>query len=290
MCSYPPRISIGMPVYNGERFIREALDSILAQTFKDFEVIISDNASTDGTQDICESYAQRDERVHYYRHEQNRGAAWNFNYVVQAARGEYFKWAAHDDFCAPTFLEGCLKVLDNNPTAVLCQSKTIFTKTDGQFWWEGRSLAQLDSEQPSERFQAALAAFWCLEVFGLLRHDALKKTSLIAPYYGSDKLLLVELSLMGRFKEIPEPLFFRRCHAEQSSRLSAREREIWIDPKAALRFQVPQHRGSLRYLWAIVRTPLNWEERTRCFAILIRYVASAKTWRKFFIKNTPTKV
>ncbi|MFA5300916.1 MAG: glycosyltransferase family 2 protein [Lutibacter sp.] len=92
-----PIVSIGMPVYNGEKFIREALDSLLAQTFTDFELIISDNASTDGTEAICREYAVCDSRIRYVRQSENRGACYNFQFVLDEAKGEYFMWAAADD-------------------------------------------------------------------------------------------------------------------------------------------------------------------------------------------------
>ncbi|NER32003.1 MAG: glycosyltransferase family 2 protein [Symploca sp. SIO1C4] len=289
MSKNSPRISIGMPVYNGERFLQEAIDSILAQTFEDFELIISDNASTDRTEEICRAYATQDQRIHYYRQQQNRGAAWNFNHIVGLARGKYFKWASYDDVCAPTFLARCVEVLDKDPTIVVCHSKTIFTKANGEKWWTGRSLANLDSWEPHVRFQAIISDFWCLEVFGLMRKDVLKTTSLIAPYYGSDRLLLLELSLRGRLKEIPEALFFRRCHRDQSSRLSQQERKTWIDTKGTGPLQFFKNRGSLRYLCAIFQAQLNRHERNRCLSTLMHYIFYSGTWKKFFVKKTPSK-
>jgi glycosyltransferase involved in cell wall biosynthesis len=285
-----PRVSIGLPVYNGKQFLKEALDSILSQTFENFELIISDNASTDGTEEICREYAAKDRRIRYYRHEQNLGAAWNFNHVFELSTGEYFKWAAADDFCASNFLARCVEVLDNDPSVVVSCTKTIFTKSNGQRWWEGRSLTQLDSEKPHQRFQAVISDFWCLEVFGLIRKDLLSKTSLHKPYYGSDRLLLVELSLLGRFREIPESLFFRRCHSNQSSRLSPKEREVWIDPKADRRPKFLRPRGSLEYLRAILTTRLNWYDRMSCLNILSHHLFSLSNWKKFFFKRVPKAV
>ncbi len=115
-----PRVSVGLPVYNGENFIKDALDSILAQTFEDFELIISDNASTDGTQQICRQYTSKDQRIRYIRNDGNIGASKNFNQVFELSSGEYFKWIAHDDLCAPEFLERCVEVLDQDPSIVLC--------------------------------------------------------------------------------------------------------------------------------------------------------------------------
>ena len=120
-----PTVSIGLPVYNGAEYLTQTLDTLLKQSFRDFEIIISDNASTDATQEICTQYQELDPRIKYYRVDENKGAAWNFNRVFQLARGKYFKWAAHDDLILPTFLERCVEVLDNSPDVVL-----VFTKLD----------------------------------------------------------------------------------------------------------------------------------------------------------------
>ena len=117
------RVSMGMPVYNGERYVAEAIESVLQQTFGDFELVISDNGSTDSTRSICEGYAARDPRVRYFRSDANRGATWNFNRVVELSRGEYFRWAAHDDRIRPEYLERCVAVLDADPEAVLCYTQ-----------------------------------------------------------------------------------------------------------------------------------------------------------------------
>ena len=118
MSSSTPKVSLGLPVYNGENFIAQAIESILAQTFTDFELIITDNGSTDRTPKICEAYAARDRRVAYSRNPENLGAAPNFNRAFALSSGRYFKWVAHDDLIAPEFLARCVKVLDNDPSVV----------------------------------------------------------------------------------------------------------------------------------------------------------------------------
>ena len=125
-----PRVSVGMPVYNGERFVAQAIELILSQTFRDFELIISDNASTDATERICREYAERDGRIRYYRSEKNCGAAWNNNHLVHLARGEYFKWQCHDDYCDPTFIEKCLAGIRGDRSVVLCYPQ--FVRVDEQ--------------------------------------------------------------------------------------------------------------------------------------------------------------
>lgn len=119
MKSKPPLVSIGMPVYNGEKYIRRALDSLLGQTYKNFELMISDNASTDETKEICEEYAKRNKRIKYIRQKENMGGANNFNFVLEQATGEYFVWASHDDIWEPCFISELVELLRTNPVAVL---------------------------------------------------------------------------------------------------------------------------------------------------------------------------
>lgn len=108
-----PAVSIGMPVYNGAQYIREALDSLLAQTFSDFELIISDNASSDATKAICEEYARRDSRIRYVRQSENKGAAANFRFVLDRAKADLFMWAAYDDLWAPNYLMDATTLLSD---------------------------------------------------------------------------------------------------------------------------------------------------------------------------------
>jgi glycosyltransferase involved in cell wall biosynthesis len=216
-----PRVSIGLPVYNGERFLEEALDSLLAQTYLDFELIISDNASTDGTREMCRAFAAKDRRVHYYRNLINIGVNRNFNRVFELSRGEYFKWASADDSCKPELLARCLDVLDNDDTVVLAYSKASFISEDKNVLAISDPGWDLRSEARHERLRYAIRArHWVNCHYGLIRADALSKTRLMPSYPGGDFRLLAELSLRGKFVEIPEALFFRRVHSGASSQNS----------------------------------------------------------------------
>ncbi|MBD2459764.1 glycosyltransferase [Oscillatoria sp. FACHB-1407] len=272
-----PRVSIGMPVYNGERFIKQALDSLLAQTFTDFELIISDNASTDGTEAICRKYAAKDSRIRYYRNLQNIGGTRNFNQAFHLARGEYFKWAAHDDVCEPTFLERCIEVLDKDPSIVLCHSKTVvIDHTNRHILNKMLDPARnLDSIKPSKRYHNILIkTFWSYEAFGLIRADVLRKTCLHGSYHGSDRVLLAELSLRGRFAEIPETLFLRRCHPNQGSSLKSKKaRNSWLNPQNSIKaLRLPILRGTIGYFGAIFKAPLTLQERVDALQVLSQYL------------------
>lgn len=184
-----------MPVYNGDRFLKEALDSILAQTFKDFELIISDNASTDKTQEICQAYAGQDQRIRYYRNEQNLGAGWNQSRVVELSTGDYFKWAHHDDVCAPELFAQCVEVLDRNPAVVLCYSKTIIIDEHGQHIEKYFDGLNIRSSKTHERFKQYhnLIRYGHRSnppFHGMIRTNTLRTTPLVGSYPSSDLILL----------------------------------------------------------------------------------------------------
>jgi glycosyltransferase involved in cell wall biosynthesis len=270
-----PKVSLGMPVYNGERFLRETLDSLLVQTFKDFELIISDNGSKDGTQAICREYAARDSRIHYYREEINRGAGWNYNRVVEFARGHYFKWAAHDDLCAPTYLERCVDVLDREPGVVLVYPDDIDIDETGNRVNRKRhshipSNQRASSPDPAQRFRRLVPLDYdCEQVFGLIRLDVLRRTKLILNYTDSDRTLLAELGLYGRFYEIAEPLFYHRHHGGSSGRANPIRggwhlRAGWFDPRLQGRALFPQWRQLLEYIKAIFHAPLGMLTKLKC--------------------------
>lgn len=216
LSNHGPRVSIGMPVFNGEKYLKEALDSILAQTYQDFELIISDNASTDRTQQICREYAAKDSRIHYYRNEKNLGAPRNHNRVFELSSGEYFKWAAHDDVHASEFLRKCVSVLDKDPSVVLCHSKTYRIDEHSHLVGNYDRMWRIGSWKPHERFRDLIRTRNpCWLLFGLGRASSYRKTRLYRNYVGADRNLLAEMGLMGRIFEIPEYLFFGRDHPDQ---------------------------------------------------------------------------
>src|SRR5215217_6260135 len=218
MCAAAETVSIGLPVYNGERFLARSLDSLLAQTMPDFELIISDNASSDGTAEICRAYAERDRRIRYVRNEHNVGVYRNFNKVFELSRGSHFKWAAADDFAEPRLLERCLDILKREPAVVLVYPRTRFVDENDKPLPIVDPGWDLRSADARERFYYVIkSGHWCNLFYGLTRRDALLKTRLFPPYSGGDYRLAGELSLLGQFRETEEPLFYRRIHAGASS-------------------------------------------------------------------------
>jgi glycosyltransferase involved in cell wall biosynthesis len=283
----PPRVSIGIPVYNGERFIAQAIDSILSQTFQDFELIISDNGSTDATEQICRQYAAKDPRVRYYRAEQNRGAAWNHNRVVGLASASYFKWQCHDDYCAPSFLEKCLAVMESDPRVVLCYPRFVRVDELGRRLGV-KSSRVLGEAAPHERFRSLIyRRDSCEEIYGISRTEVIRKTPLIGPYSNSDDTFLAELILRGRFREVPEPLFFYRIHRSQSTSAypDRLDRMAWFDSSAEGRIAIPFLSLFKAYLSLVWRSPLPWSERIRCYAHLMRWLTKFRRWLRQDVKG-----
>ena len=276
MANHKPRVSIGLPVYNGERFLKEALDSILAQTFEDFELIISDNASTDGTQEICRAYVAQDRRIRYFRNQTNLGAAKNFNRVFELSSGEYFKWAACDDVCAPDFLLRCVEALDQEASVVLSYPRARHIDENGKILQNYDVKLNTDSLKLQERFYDLIrVSHWCFQVFGVIRASTLKMTPLIGNYVASDRVLLVRLGLLGRFYEVSEYLFFRRRHPGQLTALPARYSYLhtgWYDSAKARRIVFPKWKIFSEYLTSIRQTPLSPSERAWCYLHMGRWL------------------
>ncbi len=268
-----PRVSIGMPVYNGESYLRESLTSIFAQSFDDFELIISDNASTDSSETICREYAASDRRIRYYRNNTNIGAGPNHNRVFELARGEYFKWAAYDDMCAPDFLEKAVAALDSDSGRVLCYARAVIVDKHGNKIRDYNEDLNLPFRTPHDRFRHYHDAFSrdfgrCNPIYGLIKASVLKKTPLIASYTASDMILLGELALHGEFYEIPEPLFFRRYHEKGSGPSSEWRNDkyaSWFDPKNKGKIFFPRWRWFFEYLRAVNRVKMGFGEKLLCY-------------------------
>lgn len=273
-----PRVSIGLPVFNGEKYLKEVLDSILAQTYRDFELVISDNASTDHTEQICRTYAQGDTRIRYYRNERNLGAAKNHNRVFELSLGEYFKWAPHDDVYAPEFLEKCIGVLDKDLSIVLCHSKTARIDEHGTIVGTYGYKMRLSSLKPHERFRDIINVHNpCLSILGVMRADSLRMTPLFGNYIGTDRNTLAEISLIGRIYEIPEYLFFRRDHPDAYSTRFCGQGSV-SDAQAANRYRenvawwgasqltIAHLKNCIEYFRSVRRVPLKWHERLLCYA------------------------
>lgn len=279
-----PLVSIGMPVYNGERFLENALNSILAQTFEDFELIISDNGSTDRTEEICRSYANGDRRIRYFRNQQNFGAGWNFDRVAELSRGKYFKWACHDDLCALEFLQRCVDVLERDSSIVLAYPKTLIVDERGEEIEKYEDRFHLQSSLPSQRFKTyhhlVRYGHQCHPFHGLIRRDVLTELLPLGSYPSSDLILLGKLILRGKFYEVPDYLFWKRDHPETSVRAhnAFRERIAWYDPSKKGKLHLTRWKWLREYIQAIHSSPLSWQERVKCGLQMLRWLAWNSVW------------
>jgi glycosyltransferase involved in cell wall biosynthesis len=280
-----PRVSIGLPVYNGDRYLAAAITSLLRQTFTDFELIISDNASTDCTQQICEEFAAQDKRIRYYRQPENVGINRNFNLLFEVARGEYFKWAAHDDVCEATHLERCVEALIRDPSVVWCQSECAPIDEQGNPLplkaWTNASVARtLESHQAHRRFRSVLLGRqYCLDLYGVIRLEALRETGGLLPFWGPEKVTICQLSLMGRYVQVPETLFYYRVHPDASSAIpSVREQELAAVPSSTRRRIYPRLDLLKGFLWATWRANIGPATRVRCLLSILAYVLQVKKW------------
>ena len=262
-----PKVSIGLPVFNGERYLAEAIESILNQSFTDFELIISDNGSTDKTHDICMHYKNKDERVIYFRNNKNIGAAENYNKVFEIAQGRFFKWAAHDDVLGPRYLKNCLEVLDCDNSVVFCHSLTGKIDENGELVGDYDHEMRLMSSRVYQRFHDLIVVRHpCVLAFGICRSEILRKTPLIGKYVGSDRVLLGEIGMYGKIYVVPKMNFFRRCHPETSGFINEQERIAWFDPQMKGIISFPNWRILGEHARSIRRVEQKPVEKMLCYA------------------------
>ena len=227
-----PRVSVGLPVYNGEDYVAQAIESILKQTFTDFEFIISDNCSNDHTEKICLEYGLRDSRIQYYRQPKNLGATPNENFLVGKARGEYFIWINHDDVFGTALIEKAVKILDRRASVMVAYGKMVTIDRTGAMIKEVKIGAELLNAAPYRRFARCVILENCVHAaLGLFRTAGLRRILPNQPYPGSDHPMMAEVALIGELFEIPENLFFRRIHPKSSLKANTdnRARKLWFD-------------------------------------------------------------
>jgi glycosyltransferase involved in cell wall biosynthesis len=288
--SRSPKISIGLPVYNGEPYVRELIEGVLAQTFGDFEFVISDNASTDGTGELCRAYAAADPRIKYFRNAENIGLIRNYNRVFERSTAPYYKWVSADDLYEPRYLEACFPPIRDDASIAVSHCQTILVdqaggalqydaalhgfhdSRNGRTWLLDRDECATRGS-PAQRFRAVLAQqIMCGPIYGLMPRALLKKTDLNKSFFGSDKLLLAELALLGRFHIVPEKLFKKRMHAEMTSMMAGAAQQRKIDPEATFSsLRLVKLRNYAAMLSAKELSPF---ERAACFGHLAVHTAS----------------
>jgi glycosyltransferase involved in cell wall biosynthesis len=252
-----------MPAYNAEAWLASALESLQKQTFDDFELIVSDNASTDGTVQIAQAFAKNDSRIRVLRHDRNVGANGNYRAVLMAANADLFKWAAVNDLCAPRFLELCVDALDKDMDAVLAYPRTLLfedSESDAVGYEHDFDLASNDR---AERFEKLLAVMRLNNAMnGVVRRRVLLRALPLGNFRNADILLMCELALLGRYVLVDEPLFYRRMSPE-----AATSRRGLVEADAHL---VPETTRPL--LWQ------NWRYLFRLLRIVFRSTPYDRQW------------
>lgn len=264
-----------MPVYNGDRFLERAIDTLLAQTYRDFELIIVDNASTDRTGAIGRSFARQDRRVQYWRNEQNLGAAANFRRAFELSHSELFKWAAHDDEHEPDFIERCVATLDEDPGVVLAYTQMRNIDESGATLGVRSTGLDTNNRDVAARFRSLVRRKYpCVLAFGVARSEMLRRTRLIQDYADCDRVMFAEIGLAGRIVELADPLFVRREHSARSVRQyrSRQTRSAWFDPSHADRPSFPYTRQLMGYTTAIERARISATDRARCAGVMVEWL------------------
>lgn len=275
-----PLVSIGMPVYNGERLIGQALESLLGQDYKNFELIISDNASTDQTPEVCKKYMSKDGRIRYYRNERNLGIVKNFNRVFNLSEGKYFMWAGDHDMWHPNFVSRLVSILEGNPEVVLAYPRTILIDVDGHPLMTLSDRIDTRNMPAVQRYKKVVRLTgWGNMVYGLMRRDALARTGNYKNLGLADKVFISELSMLGTIAQIDEPLFYRRRNRPPEARDLARRSMLYrMDPsnatsrlKCSIWYLYLESYGA--FLKGVFGFPIGFREKMELSVFLTRYIA-----------------
>ncbi len=282
-----PRLSIGVPVYNGADYIREAITSHLDQDFGDFELVVSDNCSDDGTADIVNELAAQDDRVRYTANKANIGGPANFNRLFRITNGELFRWAAADDRIEPGYLSKVITMMDHDPDIVIGHSDAILIDPSsdqmlrmdqgylgGDGYLEAIRLhppagdTRFSSESPHHRVDAVInnnhRNFY---IFGIMRRETMMQTRLHGSFYGGDRTLLVEMAMRGTFKKIPEELFASRSHAKNSGRNGLNFEELKQHGAQDISFASQVMKG---YINGVRNAHVERADELRCLGVIAK--------------------
>lgn len=281
-------VSIGMPVFNGEQYVGGALASLLSQDYGDFELIISDNASTDRTAEICEEAQSKDQRVRLIRQPENRGAPWNFAFLAEEAKGEYFMWAAHDDLWAPNFVSACLAKLQASRGAMLCCTEIQFIDAAGQphLEWSKKGYTNIETAgmTPVQRIHELVARMGWFAFYGLMRRESARRLSSGLSIVGGDVLFLLDLLLAGDVVKVPEKLFSYRIVKSRSP--EDHEIEFNSEKTASGATRTPRTDLAVQLFERVCRSALAEQEKVEVFAdFVFTLTHSNDFWRREITKE-----
>lgn len=272
-----PRVVVGLPVYNGKKFIGAAIESHLSQSFGDFLLVVSDNGSTDETPAICEAYAAKDPRVQVWRSPQNRGILWNHRRVLEAITSpdQYFRWAGADDILEPGLLQLMVDTLDLRPDASAVMSNTRNIDDEGRIIGAMSRALDLQSPSVSQRaWDLLMARFQHIVAYGLMRASVLQSMRTGPHYFGWDEIFIWELTLRGQIVQPEGPALLRRFHPGSISRVkTAKELRKWVEPNAKSGMNFPHWNWAWERLRVLFATPMPAGERLRIARMVARHTA-----------------
>jgi glycosyltransferase involved in cell wall biosynthesis len=266
-----PLLSVGLPVYNGLPYLENALKSIRDSEFEDYELIVCDNCSTDGTDELVQDYASRDTRIRYVRNERNIGAARNYNKTFELGRGRYFRWAASDDLNSPGAVARCIEVLERDSSIVLAFPETRVIDSTGAVTQDYDDGDGWSAPTAPERFWYSLNR-WGLSntMYGVVRREILARTDLQGNYPASDLVMQSDLAIQGRFARIRGEYYYRRMHDRCTDSLDATALARFYDPTR----EAPFEGRMLRMFWELAhvvrRAPVSAADKRRLFIHLMR--------------------
>jgi len=278
-----PRVSFGLPVRNGGEPIRRCLDSLLAQDFEDIEILVSDNASDDGTQDVLREYSGRDSRIRLFMNETDVGQIENFNCLVRRARGEFFRWIGAEDWLEPQYATRCLAVFEEDPGAIVVTSFFRIHYDGGESRYHEYYGELLESPRPARRLQRLIWSFNAGDatyepLYSLIRRDVLERTALIRMMVKADRILAVELALAGRFRQLNECLAHRwkpMAESVHSAKYLHRYR-----PERSNELQSGPWRQFRVILSVILASQLSKIEKLRCMPLALLFFVG-ESWLHF---------
>jgi glycosyltransferase involved in cell wall biosynthesis len=274
------KVIVGLPVYNGQKYLGAAIESHLSQSFGDFDLVISDNGSTDATPEICGNYARKDKRIKYLRSPENRGILWNHRRVFEAIESpnQYFRWAGADDIMEPGLLQAMVEVLNARPEveAVVPDTKNI--DDHGEIIGSMARTLDLQSSDVFERAHAVLVAnYQHVIAYGLLRASTLRLMRTRPDYIGWDPVFVWELALRGQMVQSAGPALLRRFHTGSISRVkTGKEMRKWVEPNSKAGMNFPHWTWAYERARALIASPLSTRDRLRIGLFLTR----ATLWQR----------
>jgi glycosyltransferase involved in cell wall biosynthesis len=268
--STPPMVSIGVPVYNESRYLEESLLSLLSQSYPNMEIVISDNASTDRTEEICREFSKRDKRIRYSRFNSNQGATVNFKQVVDLAQGKYFMWASGHDLWSSNLISECVHLLESEHNAVIALGSCVWIDVSGQPMARSSGWTDTRGMDVAARF---FSVFWgnMHPILGVMRLEALKRARFLS-CAGTDLIMLSELVLAGDFVHARLASWSRREIRDDESyqeRMKRYRSSHYGLSRSLLDRLFPVARLPLELIKAILRSHISWFEKLAILAILV---------------------